>query len=184
MGEVPLLLRAAAFAAEEHREQTRKGVAATPYINHPLQVAELLAEVGGERDAEVLCAALLHDTIEDCRTPTHEIEQRFGARVRGIVEEVTDDKALPKQARKQLQIEHAPHLSDEARRIKLADKICNVRDITHDPPADWPHDRLVQYLDWAEAVVEGLRGASRPLAVEFDRALAEGRARLGATPAT
>src|SRR3954465_11479885 len=120
------LLAALHFAADKHRDQRRKDAEASPYINHPIEVAELLTRVGGVRDLVALQAAILHDTIEDTHTTPEELEGRFGARGRKVVEEVTDEKTLPKVDRKRLQIEHAPHLSPEARLVKLADKIANV----------------------------------------------------------
>jgi guanosine-3',5'-bis(diphosphate) 3'-pyrophosphohydrolase len=169
------LLAAAHFAAEKHRTQRRKDGDESPYINHPIEVAELLARVGGVRDVEVLAAAVLHDTVEDTETSPAELEAAFGARVRALVAEVTDDKKLDKQARKQLQIEHAPHLSRDAQQIKLADKTSNVREIAESPPAGWSLERRLEYLDWADAVVDGCRGANPALERHFDRIVAEAR---------
>lgn len=135
------LLRAVAFAARKHRHQRRKDGAASPYINHPIEVARVLADVGAVTDLELLMAAVLHDTIEDTETTPEELEREFGPAVRALVEEVTDDKSLPKATRKRLQVEHAPALPERARQLKVADKICNVRDVTHDPPTDWSLDR-------------------------------------------
>jgi guanosine-3',5'-bis(diphosphate) 3'-pyrophosphohydrolase len=171
---IPKLLDALSFAAEKHRDQRRKGKDASPYINHPIEVARLLAEVGGVRDPDILCAAVLHDTIEDTQTTGEDLEKLFGRRVRELVEEVSDDKSLPKEVRKTLQVEHAPHLLEDAKPIKLADKICNIRDVTHSPP-DWSHERRVGYLEWAAEVVDGLRGVSPELEALFDQALSEGR---------
>jgi guanosine-3',5'-bis(diphosphate) 3'-pyrophosphohydrolase len=162
------LIKAVAFAADKHRDQRRKGADASPYINHPIALAHVLAFEGGVDDPIVLCAAVLHDTVEDTATTFEELIAEFGAEVAGIVREVTDDKNLDKQTRKQLQIEHAPHLSHEARLVKLADKICNLRDILASPPADWPMERKQAYFDWASAVVAGLRGANSALEAEFD----------------
>ncbi len=167
------LLAALRFAAEKHRDQRRKGADASPYINHPIEVAELLARVGGVRDVEVLAASILHDTIEDTETTPEELERAFGARVRGLVAEVTDDKSLPKAERKRLQREHAPHMSRDAKQIKLADKISNVREIGASPPHGWPLERRQEYIAWARAVVEGCRGANLELERFFDRAAAE-----------
>ena len=80
-------------------------------------------------DVETLCAALLHDTVEDTDTTPDELEAAFGPEVSGVVMEVTDDKRLPKAERKRLQIEHAAVVSHRAKLVKLADKICNLRDI-------------------------------------------------------
>jgi guanosine-3',5'-bis(diphosphate) 3'-pyrophosphohydrolase len=151
-----LLLRAAAFAAEKHANQRRKDRARTPYINHPLAVARVLAEEGGVKDPEILAAALLHDTLEDTDTTLRELERAFGKRVASLVVEVTDDKTLPKQVRKQLQIDHAPHKSRAAALIKVADKICNLRDLRSSPPKAWSRERRQRYGEWATAVVSRL----------------------------
>ncbi len=163
-----LILQALAFAARKHRDQRRKDHHASPYINHPIALADILVNEGGVTDIDVICAALLHDTIEDTETTVEELEQAFGATVAGIVVEVTDDKALPKAERKRLQIEHAPHLSDAARLVKLADKISNLRDLLDHPPADWTDQRKREYFAWAARVVDGLRGVHPGLEAVFD----------------
>ncbi len=165
-------LKAVAFAADKHRNQRRKGADASPYINHPIAVANLLANEGGIADATVLCAAVLHDTIEDTETTADELAALFGAEVTSVVREVSDDKSLEKHVRKQRQIEHAPHLSTEAKLVKLADKICNVRDILASPPADWSVERKQDYFDWAAKVVAGVRGVHPGLEAVFDGLLA------------
>lgn len=167
------------FAAFKHREQRRKNVDASPYINHPIEVAELLAGAGGVTDLVILQAAILHDTIEDTETTGRELEEAFGHEVRRVVEEVTDDKSLEKAERKRLQIEHAPQLSRRAQQVKLADKISNVRAVTETPPADWSLERRRDYLDWAERVVAGLRGCHPALERIYDDALRDGRGSLG-----
>ena len=153
----PELLRALHFAAQKHRDQRRKDLDASPYINHPIEVAETLARVGGVNQLAVLQAAILHDTVEDTETTLEELEEAFGREVRELVDELTDDKRLPKAERKRLQVEHAPALSQRAKLVKLADKICNVRDIAHAPPRGWSRERRVEYLAWTERVVAGLR---------------------------
>lgn len=150
------LLDAVMFAAERHKNQRRKDVEASPYINHPIALAHLLATTGGVEDLAVLRAAILHDTVEDTETTEAELRERFGHAVADIVMEVTDDKSLPKQRRKELQVEHAPHKSTGAALVKLADKTCNLRDIAAAPPADWPLSRRQEYFDWAKRVVDGL----------------------------
>ncbi|NUM82285.1 HD domain-containing protein [bacterium] len=173
-----MILRAVKFSAEKHKDQRRKDAEASPYINHPIQVAELLWRVGGVRDTVVILGALLHDTIEDTETAPEEIESLFGEDVLDVVLEVTDDKRLPKMERKRLQIEQAPHKSLRARQLKLADKICNVRDITHSPPKDWTLERRLEYFDWTEKVVNGIRGSNESLEKLYDELLEEGRSRL------
>lgn len=166
------LLRAAAYAAEKHRKGPhRKGADAAPYINHPLAVASLLASEVGVEDVAVLQAALLHDVVEDTKTPLSELEREFGARVAGLVAEVTDDKKLAKEERKRLQIVNAPGKSDGAALIKAADKTCNLREIVSSPPP-WDLARKLAYFDHAAQVVERLPQLPSSLRVAFDSACA------------
>ena len=167
-----LILRAASFAAHKHRNQRRKDADASPYINHPLELARVLAEEAGVTDAATLCAALLHDTIEDTDTTGDEIEREFGTEVRHLVEQVTDDKSLPKTQRKLAQIEHAAHVDPKAKLVKLADKICNLRDVALAPPVGWPIERRREYFDWAKSVIDRLRGVDPRLEAIFDQAYA------------
>jgi guanosine-3',5'-bis(diphosphate) 3'-pyrophosphohydrolase len=95
--------------------------------------------------------------------------------VAGLVRELSDDKSLPQGERKRLQIAHAAAASVGARQIKLADKICNVRDITDTPPADWSAERRLAYLDWAAEVVNACRGVNPGLEAAFDAVLARAR---------
>jgi len=172
------ILKAINFAAIKHRGQRRKDVEAAPYINHPIEVAELLARVGGVTDIVVLQGAILHDTIEDTETTPGELEAAFGPEVRRVVEEVTDDKRLSKAERKRLQIERAPRLSERAKQIKIADKISNVKAVIDAPPAGWPLERRREYLDWTERVVAGLRGCNQSLELHYYRVLEHGRSVL------
>lgn len=167
-----LLIRATAFAAYKHRNQRRKDVDESPYINHPVALADVLANEGNIDDEAVLIAAILHDTIEDTETSSDELVAQFGRTIADIVGEVTDDKSLPKAERKRLQVEHAPHISERAKLVKLADKICNLRDIAASPPAGWSLERKREYFDWAKAVIDGLRGVHPVLEGIFDRAYA------------
>lgn len=160
------------FAADRHRNQRRKDAEASPYINHPIALANVLANEGGISDVAVLCAAVLHDTIEDTETTSEELSAKFGPQITAIVLDVTDDKSLDKCVRKQRQIEHAPHISNEAKLAKLADKICNLRDILASPPAEWSSERKQGYFDWAAKVVAGVRGVHPELEAAFDRLLA------------
>ena len=165
---IGVFVKAVAFAADKHRNQRRKDDEASPYINHPIALANVLANEGGVTDVAVLSAAVLHDTIEDTETTSAELTAIFGPQVTAIVLEVTDDKTLEKDVRKQLQIEHAPHLSREAKLVKLADKICNLRDILASPPADWSPERKQVYFGWAAQVVAGVRGVHPELEAVFD----------------
>jgi guanosine-3',5'-bis(diphosphate) 3'-pyrophosphohydrolase len=173
--EVGLLLTALRFSADKHRNQRRKDALKSPYINHPIEVAETLWSVGGIRDLPVLIAAVLHDTIEDTDTIPEEIQRHFGEAVLRLVLEVTDNKRLPKLERKRLQIEMASHKSPLAKCIKLADFVCNLRDMDQSPPADWPLERIQDYVLWTEKVVAGLRGTNPALENYYDVELARGK---------
>ena len=167
--DLGLLFNVLAFAAHKHRAQRRKDKDASPYINHPIALADVLANEGGVDDPVVLCAAVLHDTIEDTETTCEELQQRFGKEIADVVMEVTDDKNLDKAERKALQVAHAHKLSQRARLVKLADKISNLRDIASNPPATWPLERKQEYYEWAKRVIDGLRGAHAGLERIFDR---------------
>jgi guanosine-3',5'-bis(diphosphate) 3'-pyrophosphohydrolase len=147
-------VRALAFASRKHSQQRRKDADASPYINHPIALVSILAVEAGINDCDTLCAALLHDTIEDTDTSVEELVEAFGGHVASLVQEVTDDKRLPKAERKLRQVQHAAHLSPKARPVKLADKIANLRDVADSPPANWPLARRQEYFDWAKQVVD------------------------------
>ena len=167
-----LIVQALEFAAHKHRDQRRKDAQASPYINHPIALANVLVREGGVDEPAVLAAALLHDTVEDTQTTPAELRETFGEKIAGIVLEVTDNKNLLKADRKRLQIEHAAHISREAKLVKLADKICNVRDVANHPPAKWDLVRRREYFEWAKAVVDQLRGVHPGLEKKFDEAYA------------
>ncbi|NWW76568.1 MESH1 pyrophosphohydrolase, partial [Climacteris rufus] len=145
--EVARLLEAADFAARKHKEQRRKDPEGTPYINHPI--------------------------VEDTDTTFSEIEEWFGVEVRRVVEEVTDDKTLPKMERKRLQVEHAPGCSHRAKLVKLADKLYNLRDLNRCTPQGWSVERVQEYFRWAARVVSGLRGTSAALEGALQRLFEE-----------
>ncbi len=178
MSDLRRVLAAADTAARWHTDQRRKGAAQEPYINHLLEVAHLVTEATGGRDADLTIAALLHDAIEDCGITEAEITERFGTDVTALVAAVTDDKALPKAERKRLQIAHAAKTSDRAKILKLADKTSNLRAMKASPPANWPAERKQEYIAWARAVVAGVRGANPWLEAVFDQAAAEADAAI------
>jgi len=167
---LPLFIRALEFAARKHSTQRRKDAEASPYINHPIALVSILAVEAGIDDPNVLCAALLHDTIEDTRTTRDELAEQFGSAIADIVVEVTDDKNLLSDVRKQLQIEHASALSHAAGLVKVADKIANLRDVAGCPPPHWPLQRRQEYFDWAKRVVSGIRDVPPRLQHLFDAA--------------
>jgi guanosine-3',5'-bis(diphosphate) 3'-pyrophosphohydrolase len=166
--EIKILVRAIAFASEKHSTQRRKDAAESPYINHPIALVDVLANEGNVTNIDTLCAAALHDIIEDTATTANELKSIFGEKITSIVLELTDDKSLPKHVRKEKQIEHAPHCSPEAKVVKIADKICNLRNILAAPPTDWSAERKQEYFDWSAKVVDGLRGTHTILENTFD----------------
>lgn len=176
---IGLVIQAAHFAADKHRDQRRKGIRNTPYINHPLEVADRLSRVGGIEDATILAAAILHDTIEDTQTTRAELAKLFGNEIAALVAELTDETGLTWQERKRMEIDHAPHLSDKAKMIKIVDKTCNVADTVINPPGEWTLSRRRDYLEFARLVADGCRGVSAALDTEFDRVMAEARRKIG-----
>lgn len=171
------LINCTNFAALKHKDQRRKDKEATPYVNHVIGVANILASEGGVTDVNVLQAALLHDTVEDTDTTFEELEQEFGVYVTSLVREVTDDKDLPKAERKRLQIEHAPNASYDAKLVKLADKLYNLRDLKRCTPKGWTSERVREYFEWASKVVEGLRGTNAAIENSLDQLFVEANVR-------
>ena len=164
------VLKAADAAARWHMHQRRKGEAQEPYINHLLEVAQLVAEATDGRDPNLVIAALLHDAIEDCGVSREEIAGSFGEDVAALVVAVTDDKNLKKEMRKKLQVDGAAHQPRRAKLLKLADKTSNLRSMAASPPANWSPERKLDYLAWARAVAHGLRGVNPWLEARFDAA--------------
>jgi len=172
------ILDATLFAARAHSGQLRKGAAAEPYVNHVIEVAALLADHGAPID--IVVAGLLHDTVEDTAITEADLVTNFGADVAAIVMEATDDKTLPKEVRKGLQVTHASAHSSAGKMVKLADKIANLRAIAESPPVSWDHARQVEYVGWAGRVAGGLKGASATLDALFDTTYRAAIARLAA----
>lgn len=154
--DIPFLLSALHFAAQKHQDQRRKNKEAPPYVNHLIEVAEILTTVGQVTDVEVLAAAILHDTIEDTATTGEEIGEHFGQNVKAIVLEVTDDKKQTKEKRKRLQVENAPKKSHQAKLVKIADKISNISQLADKPPKGWNLKRRKEYIAWAQEVVKAM----------------------------
>lgn len=160
------LTRATRFAAERHAAQRRKDPAATPYVNHLIEVTAMLAEVVGDSDPNLLVAAMLHDSVEDVQVTREEIAAEFGEDVAELVMLVTDDKTLPKAERKRLQVANAPHKPRRAQWLKMADKISNIRAVRDNPPTSWSVERCREYVVWARQVVGGF---TEPHPVLLDR---------------
>lgn len=175
MDPIDLIVRAYSLAAVQHRCQRREDAAKTPYINHPIEVADTLNRVARVRDVEVLAAAVLHDTVEDTGLTIAAIRDQLGERVAGLVAECTDDTRLPRAEQRRLQVVSAPHKSAGARLIKLADKIANMAGAVL---SEWTAAQKREYLDWAEQVAAGLRGVNPALDAEFDRTLNRSRSVL------
>jgi len=173
---------AADFAARRHASQRRKGAAAEPYLNHLAEVASLVAGSVREPEWMLICAAWLHDTLEDTDTKREEIVELFGEQVAAIVTEVTDDKSLAKAHRKELQVLNTPHKSNDAKLIKLADKTSNLRSLAASPPEWWDQARVLAYVDWAESVVQTCLPLNEALAREFCAAAAAARKRASTFP--
>lgn len=172
MSDLLRLSQAYYFAAEKHKNQRRKGEDAEPYINHPAHVAHILAAANA--DIDVVIAGILHDTVEDTETSYDELVEVFGQKIADIVMEVSDDKNLPKQERKKLQITKMAKKSAEAKKVKLADKISNLEAMSKSPPAGWAYDRKKEYFEWARSVINNGRGTCEILEKRFDDVYQEG----------
>ncbi|ESP01864.1 hypothetical protein LOTGIDRAFT_172328 [Lottia gigantea] len=166
--EIKALIHCADFSAKKHKDQRRRDPEKTPYINHPIGVAHILTEEAGITDINVIQAALLHDTVEDTNTTIEEIKEEFGEEIAGIVDELSDDKNLPKAERKRLQIVHAPSASPKAKLVKLADKLYNLRDLQRTKPEGWTSERVEEYFIWAAKVIDGLRGTNKQMEASLD----------------
>ncbi|KAF8370721.1 hypothetical protein PRIPAC_77150 [Pristionchus pacificus] len=165
---INLIVKATDFAARKHHAQRRKNMEQTPYINHPIGVAQILSSEGGITDPIVLAAAYLHDTVEDTDTAMEDIEKEFGTEVRNVVAEVTDDKTLTKAERKAMQVKKAPGKSKEAKLVKLADKLYNLRDLERATPVGWDDERKREYFLWSREVVAGCSGTNGALEAALD----------------
>jgi len=175
---IRLISEAAEFAARRHTGQQRKGRGSEPYINHLAEVSNLLAIATGGADSELVAAGWLHDTIEDTETTREELAEKFSERVASLVVEVTDDMSLPKSERRRLQVVDAPEKSPDAKLIKTADKISNIRARIVPEPSAAERDDLFEYTNWAERVVAGCRGGNAWLDKSFDEAVAQARSAL------
>ena len=178
MNETILLTKAWNFAAQKHAAQRRKGEAQEPYVNHLAEVAELVAEATGGTDANLVAAAVLHDTIEDTETSRSELANVFNDDIAALVMEVTDDKNLDWRERKDLQVTTAAKKSDRVKILKLADKTANLRSLAKSPPIQWDAARRREYLVWSGKVAAGLRGVNAWIEAAFDSAAETARLAL------
>lgn len=162
-----MLGRAFAFAAECHNGQFRKGNACIPYIAHPVEVVNILRVVGVVDD-DILAAAYLHDVIEDCGVNRADLAAMFNDRVAGIVAEVSNDPDLDGPEAKAAMIAKAPGMSNDAKLVKLADRIANMNDVIDNPP-DWNRLRKIAYFNHGAELAAGLRGVNPNLDAAFYR---------------
>ena len=174
---LPRLLEALDFAAQRHSAQRRKGPDAAPYVNHLIEVATLVAGVGRIEDVEVLMAAVLHDVLEDTPTKPQEIEERFGPRVLGLVEALSDDKSLPRRRRREITLEELPEMESLAKVIKLADLSSNIKLL----PPTWSDERKLEYLEWSERAATLCSPECKPLAELYWQRAGATRAALEAS---
>jgi len=177
--DIPELLETIRFAADKHRNQRRKDKRGTPYINHPLDVCRVLWETGSVSDLIILKAAILHDVLEDTQTHPDEIRDHFGEEVLSMVQEVTYKKNRAKMIRKREQVVTASGKSDGAKQIELADKISNIKDTIESPPWNWNRRKKMEYINWAEEVINELRGVNKALEALFDQLVKKGKTLYG-----
>ncbi|EFA84496.1 guanosine-3',5'-bis-diphosphate- 3'-diphosphatase [Heterostelium album PN500] len=163
------LMSTVEFAALKHRDQRRKDQHGTPYINHPIGVAMNVINIGKVYDVATIQAALLHDTVEDTATTKQELVDKFGEHVANIVMDVTDDKSLSKVERKRLQIEHASHISAEAKIVKMSDKLYNLTDMVSNAPPSWSLEIIQGYFVWGKQVCHQLRNVNKGLEEALDK---------------
>ena len=167
------LMKAVDFAARKHKDQRREDRLETPFINHPIGVANILTHEAGIEDLAVLQTALLHDTVEDTETTFEEIEDNFGREVRDIVFEVTDDMELHYKERKRLQIVNGSTLMYKSKLVRLADKLYNLRDLHVVPPVTWSDERIQENFQWAAQVIGQMKGTDEVLEAKLAEELAK-----------
>lgn len=167
---------AAYFAAARHAGQTRKD-GRTPYISHPVTVANILAREGGVEDHEVIAASLLHDTIEDTATTHRELVERFGRRPADIVLELSNPAHLDGDDARALQL--TKDYSRDAATVKIGDKTANVRDIANDPPPHWTRAKRRRYVEHADALVQRIGDAHPVLRAVFEAARDDAFKKIG-----
>lgn len=179
---LPNLHRALKKAFKCHRRQDRDGEFALPYITHPVEVVNILRYEGKVTDEEILCAGALHDVVEECAEGDPEamlakIEKRFGPRVARIVREVTreepDRTGLSDeevwQLRTHLMLEEIGRMSDEAKTVKLADRLSNVRNAI----ATREEEKLHRYIRQTQLILRAIDRSVCPPIWDLVSALAE-----------
>ena len=152
---------------------TRIGVEATKK-KHLISIirwnwVSILVDEGYVNDINVICAALLHDTIEDTDTTIEKLESIFGPVVTNIVREVSNDMTLSSTERRIREKASIPRLTQPAKLVKLADKIANIRDISTMPPVGWTLAKKEAYFDFSLSIAERAKDASQVLYEVFVR---------------
>ena len=147
----PRLADAINFAFKAHNGQTRKG-SSEAYIMHPLRVMSSLIELG-ITDTNILCASVLHDTLEDCDVSVDDLKVNFGERICSIVKNLTDDKTLPRNERKSKTRDKITHASSNVKLIKAADRFDNLNG---EFPSFWTTEKKLQYLKESKLLIEAL----------------------------
>ena len=165
-----MILKALNFAREKHEGQFRKDEFQRPYIVHPVGVYGLLFNAGIENE-DVLCAALLHDTIEDTNTTFDELAIEFNIEVAGLVGEVTNNPAISKAKQKLMQLEDAPYMTNGARLVRFADKINNLNDIAEFPPVGWDKAKKDRYVEFCKELIPLLNIDNEYLNKKFKEAI-------------
>ena len=182
IAELRRLTKALLFAAEAHRNQRRKGAAQEPYLNHLIEVVDLVVQATGGTDMDMVIAALLHDVVEDTPTTYEDVAASFGERVTELVRENSDNMSLPKAERRRARIAAMALKSREARIVKMADVISNLRAIAVSPPAGWSAERKLGYLEGCRQLVDAGRGTEATIERIFDETAADVEARFATMP--
>ncbi len=162
MNRFSLLTKSLMLAAHYHAQQKRKSDG-SPYINHLVEVIDILVNIANVQDENELCAAVLHDCLEDTEIAKKQIADEFGSSVLGMVEALTDDETLSLTSRRAYTLEQLPNKSASVHRIKLADICSNVSAI----PSGWSNQQLAEYFLWLDQVAETCKSASFSLYEEY-----------------
>jgi guanosine-3',5'-bis(diphosphate) 3'-pyrophosphohydrolase len=170
------LAEALAFAILKHAEcgQLRED-GRTPYGVHPLRVVERLRAFAEVEDEEILIAAALHDVVEDCNVTAAEIEARFGGRIGGVVDELTQRKDEPEAG----YADRLQRSSREAKIVKLADRWDNVSEVRKLGLQTFGGVSTVAYLESSQRILEACREGSRRLARYLEDEILATRAGFG-----
>ncbi len=171
--DAEMILEGTAFAAEKHKAQVRSNPKKTPYIIHPIEVADFVIRIGKVYDRKIIIAALLHDLMDDTNTTYEEISSRFGNTVSEYVKEMTMKKNVSLKEQKKAQIIQAFRQTPNVAVIKLSDKLSNLGTLLHSPPTNWSKDRIDQYFQWAQSVIENLPDSNHLLKKAVKKVIAD-----------